>query len=91
MSDQCCCQWGAAIGNRGNGPSGEVPEFPCADCPVPGHDLMASDESRCRRHRRCCCLSEGFRCTDCYVHPNQAIFNERCRTHRQAHLSREKV
>ena len=52
MNEQCCCQWGAAIGNRGNGPSGEVPEFPCADCPVPGHDLMVSDGTRCRRHRK---------------------------------------
>jgi hypothetical protein len=48
----CCCNWGAAVGSRGRGPSGEVPEFPCEDCPVEGHDLMAGSEHRCKRHRR---------------------------------------
>lgn len=47
----CCCRWGAAVGSRGLGPSGEMPEFPCDDCRVPGHDLMSTGENVCRRHR----------------------------------------
>lgn len=48
----CCCRWGAAVGNRGHGPSGEVPEDPCDDCPIPGHDIMSTGKRVCRRHRR---------------------------------------
>lgn len=48
---QCCCQWGAAVGARGGVPSGEWPEFECADCPVHLEGLGPVTE-RCRRHRR---------------------------------------
>jgi len=92
VSDQCCCQWGAAIGNRtrrGLGPSGEVPEFPCVDCPVPGHDLMSTGTERCRRHRKCCCLGPAFRCADCYLHHEESYYGERCQSHRQRHLAKE--
>jgi hypothetical protein len=50
--NECCCNWGAAVGKRHGIASQEWPEFGCAQCPVHQAGAGEQPDELCKRHRR---------------------------------------